>query len=85
MDRAGHRRADTGPSDLVPALAGAKTLGWASWIVGPALFLVVITMLRPLRRVFGLFGLFGLFERIFLLTTNIWFALAAILVLSRLS
>jgi len=54
-------------------------LGWAAWIVAPALFLVVITMLRPLRRVFGLF------ERIFLLTTNIWFALAAILVLSRLS
>jgi hypothetical protein len=36
-------------------------------------------MLRPLRK------LFGLFERIFLLTTNVWFAIAAGLLLSRLS
>jgi hypothetical protein len=54
-------------------------LGWAEWIVGPALALVVVTMLGPLRR------LFGLFERIFLLTTNVWFALAAGLLISRLS
>jgi hypothetical protein len=54
-------------------------LGWAAWIIGPALFLVVITMLRPLRRVFGVF------ERIFLVTTNIWFALAAILLIGRLN
>ena len=44
----------------------------------PALALVVITMLRPLRRIFGLS------ERIFLLTTNVWFALAAGLLISRL-
>ncbi|MDQ2845922.1 MAG: hypothetical protein M3Y77_06155 [Actinomycetota bacterium] len=49
-----------------------------AWIVGPALAVVVITMLRPLRRVFGLF------ERIFLVTTNLWFALAAVLLISRL-
>jgi hypothetical protein len=48
-------------------------------MVGPALALVVITMFRPLRR------FFGLFERIFLLSTNIWFALAAGLIISRLS
>lgn len=52
-------------------------LGWAAWTVGPALLLVVITMAPPLRRVFGLF------ERIFLVTTNIWFALAAILLITR--
>ena len=34
-------------------------------------------MLRPLRRTFGLF------ERIFLLTTNIWFVTAALQVISR--
>ena len=54
-------------------------LGWAAWLVGPALALVVVTMVRPLRRVFGLF------ERIFLLTTNVWFALVAALLISRLS
>jgi hypothetical protein len=53
-------------------------LGWLAWIVAPALALVVVTMLRPLRRIFGLF------ERTFLLTTNVWFALAAVLVISRL-
>jgi hypothetical protein len=36
-------------------------------------------MLRPLR------GLFGLFERIFLLATNVWFTVAAGLLISRLS
>jgi hypothetical membrane protein len=53
-------------------------LGWTAWIVAPALALVVVTMLRPLRRIFGLS------ERIFLLTTNVWFALAAGLLISRL-
>lgn len=49
----------------------------AALTVGPSLGLVVITMLRPLRRVFGLF------ERLFLLVTNLWFVLAAVLVLTR--
>jgi hypothetical membrane protein len=53
-------------------------LGWTAWLVVPALALVVVTMLRPLRKVFGLF------ERVFLLTTNVWFALAAVLLISRL-
>jgi len=72
-------------SEMTPALQALTIgqwvhtpLGWAAWIVGPALALVVITMLRPLRRVFGLF------ERVFLVTTNIWFALAAILLIDRL-
>jgi hypothetical protein len=52
-------------------------LGWAEWIVAPALAFVVVTMFRPLRRTFGLF------ERVFLLSTNVWFALAAGLVISR--
>ena len=72
-------------SGLTPALQALTTgqwvhapLGWAAWIIGPALALVVITMTRPLRRVFGLF------ERVFLVTTNIWFALAAILLIDRL-
>jgi Protein of unknown function (DUF998) len=73
-------------SGMTPALQGLEPNGWAhaplggtAWIVGPALALVVITMLRPLRR------FFGLFERVFLLSTNVWFALAAALVISRLS
>jgi hypothetical membrane protein len=73
-------------SGLTPALRAydlsewvRAPLGWANWAVGPALALVVITMLRPLRRVFGLF------ERIFLLTTNLWFALAALLLISQLN
>lgn len=72
-------------SGMTPALQSITVgqwvhapLGWTAWLVGPALFLVVITMTRPLRRVFGLF------ERIFLLTTNVWFALAAILLIGRL-
>ena len=72
----------TGMTPALRALAVGQwvhaPLGWATWIVSPALFLVVITMLRPLRRVFGLF------ERVFLVTTNAWFALAAILIISRL-
>jgi hypothetical protein len=73
-------------SGLTPALRAydlsewvRAPLDWANWAVGPALALVVITMLRPLRRVFGLF------ERIFLLTTNLWFALAALLLISQLT
>jgi len=72
-------------SGMTPALQALTTgqwvhtpLGWAAWIMSPALVLVVITMMRPLRRIFGLF------ERIFLVTTNIWFALAAILLIDRL-
>jgi hypothetical protein len=72
-------------SGMTPALQALTTgqwvhtpLGWAAWIIGPALVLVVITMARPLRRVFGVF------ERAFLVTTNIWFALAAILLIDRL-
>jgi hypothetical protein len=65
--------------DLDPSQWAQNPLGWAEWIVGPALALVVVTMLRPLRRIFGLS------ERIFGLTTNVWFALAAGLLISRLS
>jgi hypothetical protein len=72
-------------SGMTPTLramdAGGRVgspLAWTDWIVGPALALVVVTMLRPLR------GLFGLFERAFLLSTNVWFALAAGLLISRL-
>jgi hypothetical protein len=64
--------------DLVPGDWAHAPLSWMEWVVGPALALVVVTMLRPLRR------LFGVFERVFLLTTNVWFALAAALVISRL-
>lgn len=62
---------------LDPALWLQTPLRWIAWLVGPALVLVIITMLRPLRRIFGLF------ERLFLLSTNIWFLLAAVLVLYR--
>jgi hypothetical protein len=73
-------------SGLTPALRAddlsawvRAPLGWTAWAVGPALALVVVTMLQPLRRIFGLS------ERIFLLTTNVWFALAALLLMGRLS
>lgn len=52
-------------------------LGWASWAVAPELFLVVVCMVGPLRRVFGLV------ERLFLLTTNIWFVLVALVLIDR--
>ena len=68
-----------GLRNLDPSGWAHDPLGWTEWLVGPALALVVITMVRPLRRTFGLF------ERIFLLTTNVWFAIAAGLLLSRLS
>jgi hypothetical protein len=63
--------------DLNPASWLSGSLKWTAWAVAPELFLVVITMFRPLRKVFGLF------ERLFLLTTNIWFILVAILLISR--
>ena len=50
-------------------------LSWTAAIVAPALALVVVTMIPALRRVFGLF------ERVFLVTTNIWFALAALILI----
>ena len=56
-----------------------ESLKWTAWWVGPELAAVVITMIRPLRRVFGLL------ERIFLLTTNLWFLLVAVLLISRAS
>ena len=72
-------------SEMTPALRALDPSEWArtplgstEWIVGPALALVVITMLRPLRKIFGLF------ERVFLISTNLWFALAAVLLISRL-
>ena len=54
-------------------------LGWIAWAVAPELALVVVTMMGPLRRVFGLV------ERLFLLTTNVWFILVALLVLGRMN
>jgi hypothetical protein len=50
-----------------------RPLGWTSWAVAPELFLVVVCMVGPMRRVFGLV------ERLFLLTTNLWFVLVALL------
>lgn len=54
-------------------------LGWIGWVIAPELALVVITMFRPLRRVFGLA------ERLFLLTSNLWFILVALLVIDRIA
>jgi Protein of unknown function (DUF998) len=53
------------------------SLKWSAWAVTPELALVVITMFRPLRKVFGLF------ERLFLVTTNVWFILVALLLVQR--
>jgi len=64
---------------LGPATWLADVLRWTAAAVGPALALVVVTMLRPLRRVFGLF------ERIFLLTSNVWFLAVAALLVQRAS
>lgn len=73
-------------SGMTPALRALDPTGWAraplggtAWIVAPALALVVVTMIRPLRRIFGLF------ERTFLLATNLWFALAAALLISHMT
>jgi hypothetical protein len=63
--------------DLDPATWLRDALRWSAWAVAPELALVVVTMVGPLRRVFGLF------ERLFLLTTNLWFILVAVLLLSR--
>jgi hypothetical protein len=56
-----------------------NSVGWEvrglAQAVGPELALVVITMLPPLRRVFGVV------ERIFLVTTNIWFVVVAVILL----
>jgi hypothetical membrane protein len=72
-------------SDMTPALRALDPHGWISapldwvaWVVGPALALIVITMFRPLRRIFGLF------ERIFLVSSNVWFALVAVVLITRL-
>jgi hypothetical membrane protein len=72
-------------SGMTPALRALDPNAWAraplafsESTVGPALAVVVVTMLRPMRK------FFGLFERIFLLTTNIWFAVAAGLLITRL-
>ncbi len=62
---------------LAPGLWLRDPLGWCGWAITPALFLVVITMLPRLRRVFGLC------ERLFLLTSNVWFILAAVLLIQR--
>ena len=71
-------------SDTTPVLrhlSGTVILGsplhWVAWLVAPELALVVITMFRPLRKVFGLF------ERLFLLTTNVWFIMVALLLIDR--
>jgi vacuolar-type H+-ATPase subunit I/STV1 len=71
-------------SDMTSVL---RTLSSAPWthgalhvtgaLVAPELALVVITMIPRLRRAFGLS------ERLFLLTTNIWFVLASLLVIAR--
>jgi Protein of unknown function (DUF998) len=63
--------------DLDPAQWIRASLRWSAWAVAPELFLVVVTMVRPLRRIFGLF------ERLFLLTTNVWFILVAVQLLGR--
>jgi hypothetical protein len=54
-----------------------KPLMWLAWAVLPELILVIITMFRPLRHIFGLF------ERLFLLTTNVWLILVALLLLVK--
>ena len=71
-------------SDLTPVLQTLnpwqqvkEPLAILAWIVLPALILVVVTLLRPLRRVFGLC------ERLFLLTTNVWFILVSLLLLIK--
>jgi hypothetical protein len=64
---------------LDPAAWLDDSLKRSALIVGAELVLVVVTMVGPLRRVFGLF------ERLFLLTTNIWFVLVAVLLIERAS
>jgi hypothetical protein len=62
---------------LNPWQQAKEPLGWLAQFVTPALVLVVITMFRPLRR------FFGLFERLFLLSTNIWFLLVSLFLLMK--
>lgn len=62
---------------ITPWHSVERPLSWLAWLVIPALAGVVITMLRPLRRIFGLF------ERIFLVTTNVWFLTVAVLLVVK--
>jgi hypothetical protein len=62
---------------LSPWTMVQQPLTFVAGLVEPALIMVVVTMFRPLRRIFGLF------ERIFLLSTNVWFLLVTILLLVK--
>ena len=73
-------------SDTTSLLRSVKPHNWVDTplkVVGemfaPSLALVVITMFRPLRKAFGLF------ERVFLLASNLWFVLVALLLMSYAS
>jgi Protein of unknown function (DUF998) len=55
----------------------AQPLHWLVGLVELALAAVVVTIFRPLRTVFGLF------ERIFLVTTNVWFLLVGALLVAK--
>ena len=61
--------------DLDPSSWRRTALRWSAAAVLPELAVVVLTMFRPLRRVFGLV------ERIFLITTNIWFIIVGLLII----
>jgi hypothetical protein len=65
--------------DLTPPPWLGEPLHWASFAVAPALFLVVLTIIGPLRKTFGTA------ERLFLVTTNAWFLLVAMMVILRSS
>lgn len=67
----------TSVRDLGPSPWLLDLLKWSASAVAPALFLVVVTMFRPLRKVFGLC------ERLFLLATNVWFLAAATTLVTR--
>ena len=60
---------------LQPWQPAALPLTWLASAVLPAILLVIITLLRPLRRVFGLF------ERLFLIITYLWIILVALLLI----
>jgi hypothetical protein len=71
-------------SDMTSVLRSLSSAPWTHGplhvtgaLVEPELVVVVITMIPRLRQAFGLF------ERLFLLTTNVWFVLAALLVIAR--
>jgi hypothetical protein len=57
--------------ELSPWETMKAPLTWLSWLATPALVLLVVTMIRPLRKVFGIF------ERLFLVTSNLWAFLVA--------